>query len=227
MSNLHRRGLYVCFLMLIGIVFSVSIKADSYYDRLVSLFEILPIGSDDIVFLGNSITDGGEFQELLNNSHVKNRGISSDVIGGVEKRLEQVMSGKPAKVFLLIGINDVSHNLTVNQLASRYEKLVKKMRELSPDTKIYLQSVMPINNDFKRYKNLIGKEQTIKNFNREIEKIAKENGCTYINLTGALSDNKTGKLKREYTNDGLHLTGAGYKAWINFVKPYINEQINN
>lgn len=227
MSNLHRRGLYVCFLMLIGIVFSVSIKADSYYDRRVSLFELLPIGSDDIVFLGNSITDGGEFQELLNNSHVKNRGISSDVIGGVEKRLEQVMSGKPAKVFLLIGINDVSHNLTVNQLASRYEKLVKKMRELSPDTKIYLQSVMPINNDFKRYKNLIGKEQTIKNFNREIEKIAKENGCTYINLTGALSDNKTGKLKREYTNDGLHLTGAGYKAWINFVKPYINEQINN
>ena len=43
-----------------------------------SLFEVLPVYSSDIVFLGNSITDGCEWAELFNNRHVKNRGISGD-----------------------------------------------------------------------------------------------------------------------------------------------------
>lgn len=197
--------------------------ADSYYDRKVSLFELLPIDSDDIVFMGNSITDGGEFQELLDNPNVKNRGISSDVISGVEKRLAQVMLGKPAKLFLLIGINDVSHNLTVAQLSRKYERLVKNLRMLSPGTKVYLQSVMPVNNDFKRYKSLVGKEKVIKGFNAEIKRIAAENGCTFIDLTPALADPATGKLRRNFTNDGLHLTGAGYKAWMEVVRPYVNK----
>ncbi len=208
-------------MMILGICSAVDAKADSYYDRKVSLFELLPINSNDIVFLGNSITDGGEFQELLNMPNVKNRGISSDVISGVEKRTAQVMLGKPKKLFLLIGINDVSHNLTVKQLATRYERLVKNIRMLSPSTEVYLQSVMPVNNDFKRYKSLVGKEKTIKAFNKEIERIAKANGCTFIDLTPALADPATGKLRRSFTNDGLHLTGAGYKAWMNVVKPYI------
>lgn len=197
-------------------------RADSYYDRRVSQFELLPVDSNDIVFLGNSITDGGELAELLNNPNVKNRGITSDVISGVEKRLAQVMLGKPAKLFLLIGINDISHNLTVAQLSKKYEHLVKNIRMLSPHTKVYLQSVMPINNDFKRYKLLVGKEKVIKGFNKEIKRIASDNGCTFIDLNPALADPKTGKLYRTYTNDGLHLTGVGYKAWMKVVEPYVN-----
>lgn len=201
----------------------VVCRADSYYDRKVSLFELLPVNSDDIVFLGNSITDGGEFQELLGMPNIKNRGISSDVISGVEKRIAQVMLGKPKKLFLLIGINDVSHNLSVSQLAARYERLVKNIRMLSPSTQVYLQSVMPVNNDFKRYKSLIGKEKVISGFNKEIERIAKDSGCVYIDLTPALADPASGKLKKAYTNDGLHLTGAGYKAWMNVIKPFVEE----
>lgn len=78
---------------------SVSVSADSYYDRKVSLFELLPVNSEDIIFLGNSITDGGEFAELLEISNVKNRGIISDTMVGVEKRLAQVMRGKPKRYF--------------------------------------------------------------------------------------------------------------------------------
>lgn len=213
---------YILWLMLaLVVVMPMSSLADSYYDRRVSLFDLLPIESDDIVFLGNSITDGGEFHELLDMPNVKNRGINSDVISGVGKRLHQVMDGKPKKVFLLIGINDVSHNLSVATLASEYEKLVKEMRRLSPETEVYLQSVMPINNDFKRYKSLTGKEKVIVAFNAEIKTIAEKNGCVFIDLTSALADAKTGKLRREYTNDGLHLTGVGYKAWMEVVKPYL------
>lgn len=205
-----------------GAMSSTPLTADVYWDQKTSLFEILPIGENDIVFLGNSITDGGEFNELFNLENIKNRGIRSDVITGVEKRLDQVTDGHPKKIFLLIGINDVSHNHSVAELAKRYERLVRKIREKSPDTKLYVQSVMPINNSITKYKSLIGKEKTIKGFNEQIKGIAEKEGAFYIDLWPALADDK-GNLKREYTNDGLHLTGAGYKAWTNLIRPYVKE----
>ncbi|MCM1369807.1 MAG: GDSL-type esterase/lipase family protein [Candidatus Amulumruptor caecigallinarius] len=196
--------------------------ADEYWDRKTSLFELLPIKSDDIVFLGNSITDGGEFNELFGMDNIKNRGISSDIITGVEKRINQITPGQPRKIFLLIGINDVSHGHNVAKLAERYERLVKKIREQSPETQLYVQSVMPVNNSFNRYKSLRNKENTLKQFNKEIESIAARNGATYIDLWPFLSD-ANGNMKREYTNDGLHLNGNGYKAWAAGIEKFVKK----
>ena len=184
---------------------------------------MLPISENDIVFLGNSITDGGEFSELLGMNNIKNRGITSDVISGVEQRLDQVLRGKPKKIFLLIGINDISHKLSAEQIASNYERLVDRIISGSPQTKLYLQSIMPINNDFKRYKNLFGTEKVIVETNALIKKIATEKGVAFIDLTNTLADETTGKLKVEFTNDGLHLTGNGYKAWVEKIRPYVEE----
>ncbi len=109
---------------------------------------------------------------------------------GVQKRLEQVVKGKPRKIFLLIGINDVSHGHSVDKLAERYESLVNEIRLRSPETRLYLQSIMPINNDYGMWQFLA---------------------------------DKNGKLKNKYTNDGLHLTGPGYKAWTNGIRSYLDE----
>lgn len=197
--------------------------ADKYWDQRVSLFNQLPVTETDIIFLGNSITDGGNFEELFGREDVKNRGIRSDAIPGVMKRLDQVTKGHPRKIFLLIGINDVSHGLTVTQLAERYEKLVKEIRKRSPQTKLYLQSIMPVNNSFKVYKSLTGKEKTVVDFNAQIKRIAEENGLTYIDLWPALADSN-GNMRKNFTNDGLHLTGEGYRAWTNLLRPYLDEE---
>lgn len=196
--------------------------AYEYWDRKVSLFDSLKVYPEDIVFLGNSITDGGEFQELFQMDNIKNRGISSDVIDGVLKRLHQVTDGKPKKIFLLIGINDVSHNLSASTLVKKYEVLVDSILKQTPETHLYLQSVMPINNDFKRYKNLTGKENVILEFNKGIKQIAETRNQTYIDLWPYLSD-KNGKLIKSYTNDGLHLSGAGYKVWTAAIDSFVRE----
>lgn len=203
-------------ILLLAAVCCLPARADEYWDQKTSLFDVLPVYSDDIVFLGNSITDGGEFAELFDMPNIKNRGIRSDVITGVEKRLTQVTSGRPAKIFLLIGINDVSHGLTVDQLAARYERLVRKIREQTPDTKLYIQSVMPINNDFNRYKNLKGREKVIPSLNNRLQTIAAQNGAEYVDLTKAL-ESAPDKLNPKYTNDGLHLNGPGYRAWARAI----------
>ncbi|MDE5882286.1 MAG: sialate O-acetylesterase [Muribaculaceae bacterium] len=194
-----------------------------YWHQRVTLFDLLPVEPGDIVFLGNSITDGGEFTELFDNPSIKNRGISSDVISGVKERLHQVTNNHPSKIFLLIGINDVSHNLTVSQLSAAYEDLVKTIRSDSPESHLYIQSLMPINNDFGRYKNLKGKENVIKALNEQLKEIAKRNGATYVDLWPALADKKTGKLRREFTNDGLHLLGKGYDAWAKAIRHLVTE----
>lgn len=209
-------------LLVATLLVAPAVHADEYWDQKTSLFDVLPVYPTDIVFLGNSITDGGEFAELFGMPNIKNRGIRSDVITGVEKRLGQVTSGRPAKIFLLIGINDVSHNLTVDQLAERYERLVKKIREQTPDTKLYIQSVMPINNDYKRYRNLTGREKVIPALNARLRGIASKNGAEYVDLWPALKT-KDGKLNPKYTNDGLHLNGSGYRAWARTIEPLVKQ----
>lgn len=201
---------------------SFSAKADKYWEQRVSLFSHLPITENDIVFLGNSITDGGNFEELFKREDVKNRGIRSDAIPGVLKRLDQVTDGHPKKIFLLIGINDVSHGLSVDKLAERYENLVEEILKRSPQTKLYLQSIMPINNDFGVYKGLKGKENTVLQFNERIKAIAKKNNLEYVDLWPMLADSK-GKLNKRFTNDGLHLTGPGYRAWTDGIRKLLDE----
>ncbi len=196
--------------------------ADEYWDQKTSLFELLPVGENDIVFLGNSITDGGEFHELFGMDNIKNRGIRSDLITGVEKRIGQITAGRPKKIFLLIGIKDISHGHTAETLGARYTRLVKKIREESPQTRLYLQSVMPVNNSLKRYKNLQGKEKTIRALNAIIEKTASENGAVYVDLWPFLAD-RNGNLSLDLTNDGLHLNGRGYRVWTKGIEDLVRE----
>ena len=75
-----------------------------YYDQRRSLFEVLPIRSSDIVFLGNSITDGGEWAELFDNRHVRNRGISGDQTGWMLGRLDPILAGHPKRLFLMLSL---------------------------------------------------------------------------------------------------------------------------
>ena len=190
-----------------------------YYQR-STLFEALPVGSDDIVFFGNSITNGCEWHELFGDSRIKNRGISSDVIQGLYDRCEVMMKGQPRKVFVMCGVNDISHNLSADSIATAMEKLIVHMRELSPQTEIYLQSILPINNDFRRYKAMLGKEKVIVDCNALFKKIADRHGFTWIDLYSLFADGE-GKMPRRYTNDGLHLLGPAYLVWRDAIAKYV------
>ena len=60
---------------------------------------MLPMDSRTIVMLGNSITNGCEWAELLGNSNVVNRGISGDTVEGIQARLGSIIKAAPAKFF--------------------------------------------------------------------------------------------------------------------------------
>lgn len=192
-----------------------------YYYQRATLFEKLPVDSVDIVFLGNSITDNCEWHELFDNPRIKNRGIGSDVAMGVYDRLEPIVQGKPAKIFLMIGINDVSHNLSTDSIVGNITRIVRKIRKETPSTQLYLQSMLPINNTFGQYRKLVGKEPQIVEINRRLEQLAADEQCTYIDLYSHLTAPGTTDLDPAYTNDGLHLLGDAYLVWKEVLLPYL------
>ena len=199
-------------------------KYNDYYYQRASHFAELDVDSDDIIILGNSLSDNGRWNEAFDDANIKNRGIISDVVQGVSDRIELVTKGQPKKIFLLIGVNDVSHHLTPDSITTAVENLIVKIKTLSPNTELYLQSWLPINNDFKRYKNMIGKEMTIFQGNVMLEQVARRQSVTWINLFPAFAD-KECKLPKHLTNDGLHLNDAGYRIWCQEIAKYINPDV--
>ncbi|HWI93180.1 MAG TPA: GDSL-type esterase/lipase family protein [Flavisolibacter sp.] len=178
----------------------------------VGEFKSFPNSSKDIIFLGNSITAGIDWMELLGRTDVRNRGISSDITFGVLERLNEVTEGRPSKVFILIGINDISRNIPDSIILSNYQKIIERTKKESPSTKIFFQTLLPVNNEFTQFKNHYNKDEHVLLINAELKKLAEEERIGLIDLYPHFL-NADKKLDKKYTIDGLHLNAEGYKVW--------------
>ena len=151
-----------------------------------------------------------------------NRGINGDVVDGLRERLPAIVNGRPAKIFLLCGVNDISHNLSADSIVSALGGLIGEIRRATPATKLYVQSLLPINNSFGRYKAVFGKEQTVRDVNRLLRPVVESAGATWIDIYGLFADAE-GNLRADLTNDGLHLLAPGYAIWRDALRPYVEE----
>ena len=215
-----KRLLLWTLMALLGFTAMAQANQDPYYARRATLFDELPIGKKDIVMLGNSLTDGCEFNELFNNKHIKNRGIVGDIVQGFIDRVEPIIKGQPKKLFIMGGVNDISHDVSADSIARVMEKLIVMVKQGSPRTKIYLQSLLPFNNDVREWKLLKGRDHVVVEANMLLEQVARRQGVTWINLYPLFVDNQ-GRLREDLTNDGLHLMGKGYLIGRDAIKPYI------
>lgn len=198
------------------------VNPDVYYARRATLFDLLPVYSSDIIMLGNSLTDGAEWNELFDNCHVKNRGIVGDIIPGFFERLEPILKGQPRKIFIMGGVNDISHGVSADSIVCAMTQVVTTIQARCPKTEIYVQSMLPFNNDVRLWKLLKGREQVVVDGNKGLESMCQRLGVTFINLY-PLFVGENGKMKPEYTNDGLHLMGGAYLIWRDALLPYIRK----
>ena len=200
-------------------IFPESLFSTYYYQR-VSHFETLPKTKSDIIFLGNSISDGAEWSELFNDNRIKNRGISGDFTAGVLNRLDEISTRKPKKIFLLIGVNDFARNISTDSIFKNIMQIARYLKQETPATKLYVQSLLPVNDTFKTFAGHTSKGEQIKSLNDNLKLNAATNHYTYIDLYSSFLD-ENGKLAKQFTNDGLHLKGDGYLLWKHLVYPYV------
>ncbi|HEX4877459.1 MAG TPA: family 20 glycosylhydrolase, partial [Chitinophagaceae bacterium] len=192
----------------------------TYYHQRYSLFQSLPVTKGDILFIGNSITDGAEWSELFADLRIKNRGISGDMSAGVLKRLDEVVKRKPAKVFLMIGINDLARGISADSVVKNILLATAWLKQESPSTQCYVQSILPVSDHFSKFSGHTSKTDAVLKVNNSLSRAAATGHFTFVNLYPSFC-NSAGKLDEKYTNDGLHLTGEGYILWKHLVYPYM------
>ena len=179
------------------------------YQHRTQILENLTIDSSNIVFLGNSLTEYGEWREFFNNRNIRNRGIGGEFTDGILRRLDPVITGKPRQIFLMIGINDLILHRPPHILAN-YQAIVERIKLESPDTELIVQSILPVNNDVKN----TGLANTdVLTLNKGIQKITTDFKLKYVDLHQKFKD-AAGNLDATYTLDGIHLNRAGYELWV-------------
>lgn len=203
-----------------GITQEAKVPTSVYYERKSDLFTHLPNTADEIILLGNSITDGGNWFELLGDPRIKNRGISADVTRGVLNRLNEVTESKPSKIFLLIGINDIAKGASQANILQNIKTILLEVHAKSPETQVYLQSILPVNPHFNKYPKHVNKSAEVLQLNKKIADLCNQSRAIYLDLYSHFV-NSEGLLIEEYTNDGLHLSGKGYLVWADILRPYI------
>ena len=148
-----------------------------------------------------------------------NRGISGDFTEGVLRRLEEVISLRPAKIFIEIGINDIIEKVALEEIARNYEAIVQQLLKECPGIRIFIQSNLPVcikgsSLTSKAHINALIDEQ-----NERLKELAAQYRLTYIDLHGHFQ--KNGELDMRLTTDGLHLNDEGYAIWKKVVEPYL------
>lgn len=189
----------------------------AHYAERMATFKKEPVITGKIMFLGNSITEEANWKKLLKDSTIINRGISGDITFGLLNRTEDVIKRKPAKLFILIGINDLFKEIPDEVILQNILSLVRQVKSGSPKTAVFIQSILPVNKSFKNFPRNYDKEDHIITINSQLKKLNKHFGYTYIDLYNQFTNGNL-QLDEKYSYDGLHLNAAGYLHWSEILK---------
>lgn len=201
-----------------------TVKIDSnyanwYYLQRVEYFNKMPHQKNEIVFLGNSITERGEWQEILtdNKYPIVNRGVGGDNSFGILGRMDEILTSKPKTIFLMDGINDQFRKLPHETSIYNYKRIIQKIKRESPKTVIYLQSCLPITEEMTTEPYTKGRNVLVPELNKKLKQLAEEEKITFVDINPLFTD-ADGKLKRDITMDGIHLKASAYITWVAFLK---------
>lgn len=167
----------------------------------------------DVVFMGNSITEGwvNAQPEFFKNNNYAGRGIGGQTTPQMLIRfMPDVVKLKPKAVVILAGTNDIAGNTGFSSV-EMITNNIQAMAQLAEanNIKVILASILPVY-DYP-WRPGIEPVNKIAKINTRIEQYAEENSHTYLDLFTPLKDEKNG-LPKQYSEDGVHPNLAGYKV---------------
>ncbi len=210
-----RRGVRLAAACVIAIALcsgtAAAFDASSYYRLRMDLFAATPLAPGDIVFVGDSITEGAQWSELFPGVPVRDRGIGGDTTEGVLARIDSHTAASPRAIFLLVGTNDLDSPVALADSSAHYRAILRRIHHDAPRTRVFVQSLLPRQAAYR---------ERVEAFNGALAGLCREHGATWIDLYPHFLA-PDGSLRDEYTDDELHLNGAGYRAWRALLLPHV------
>ncbi len=130
----------------------------------------------------------------------------------------------PSIVFIQLGIMDLNEDKSVDEIVNNMEEIIDNIKDNRPYTKIYIESLYPINKDADKFDRIISKdilEDDIKEVNKKLKDLTKNKKVEFLDLYSILSDED--KLKDDYSYNGVKLNEEGY----NLVREKIEKIISS
>ncbi|WP_455541604.1 GDSL-type esterase/lipase family protein [Prevotella fusca] len=205
---------------------NVTFHGSKHYNIKVNQFnEEGSLPANAIIMLGDSHSEYGENWNRFfpNAKKIINRGIIGDDSRGILKRLNQILPYKPSKIFFECGANDLSHGWSVERTFQGIVNIIETIRRQVPQTKLYVQSLLPLNERVGVWRLLKGKEDMIIQLNNRLKSYCNSQAIPFVDLYTPLLGSHPKAMRTEYCRDGLHLTDKGYEVWANIIRPFINE----
>ena len=185
-----------------------------------------------VVFTGSSLMEQFPLNEMLQGEALPYRVYNRGMSGFVAPQLLQVLDVcvyelTPAHVFLNIGTNDMSRpDYRQEALLACYRRILEEILSHVPGVKLHLLAYYPVNPDLEgqegwaaealRYRT----NQVLREANQGVEALAREMGAEYLDLNAPLLDGQ-GRLRAQYTKEGIHLYPAGYQAVLGELLPVL------
>ncbi len=187
----------------------------SHWRTRAELFAAAPARPGDVVLLGDSLTEFATWPDLLGRADVRNQGIAGDTVAGVGRRLPAALAGPPRVVALMIGINDLLQGMEPEALIAAQRALIGRIRAEAPGTRLIVQALLPV------HPHAMGVRHNprIARVNAALQALAQAAGAEWLDLHPLLGGNAG--LTERFTYDGLHLSGAGYAAWVAALGPQL------
>ena len=190
------------------------------------------VKTGQVVFTGSSLMEMFPINKLLaehgDETIIYNRGVggflSNELLAVIDVCAIDL---KPSKVFINIGTNDLSwDNIPISEMIGNYDKIISEIEKNVPDVKIYLMAYYPVNfeaaSEEMKECLKIRTNDKINRANEEVKKLADKHGQRYIDINRNLKD-EHGRLKSEYTIEGMHINEDGYRAVYDDIMVYVSE----
>lgn len=191
-------------------------RANRAYQVQMGLHRLYSMQRASIVMLGNSITYGVNWAELMGRTTIANRGIGGDNTYGMLNRMNLVYSLKPKLCCIMAGINDLYARIPLDTIVSNYKKIVAGLREheIIP----VIQSTLFVNAKFKTADEI---NPLVAKLNGLLKAFADEQHLDFLDINKHIAPNN--QLRDECTFDGIHLTAAGYEPWRTELEPILKK----
>ena len=130
---------------------------------------------------------------------------------------EAVEKKKPTMMIITLGVNGVSF-MDRDSFISEYTDLVTDIMELSPDTKVIIQSIFPVAKNYESLKSI--NNEKITTANTWLLEVAENTGARYLNTISVLMGSDGWLIDAYQNGDGLHLNGDGFRVVLDYQRTH-------